>query len=191
MNKKILILITAFLVLAFGHSVFASGLVYNGFNVVGLVVDGRTLVSADVPPINMNGRVLIPVRMAAEALGAQVEWDGTANSVIITSAPGAADEPEEPASTIELKESLIEVNRVSFNTSGDFLTGRVTNNNNAPVAVKLMIKLYKQDEYLGHLHVDADHIRSRSYKDFSVEAEKDMISYTRFTFEIEELTVDW
>lgn len=46
-------------------------------------VDGKTL-DVDVFPINVNGRVMVPVRAIAEALGAKVEWDGNTQTVIIT-----------------------------------------------------------------------------------------------------------
>ncbi len=38
----------------------------------------------DVPPQNINGRVLTPLRAIGETLGAQVEWDGNAKCVYIT-----------------------------------------------------------------------------------------------------------
>lgn len=38
-------------------------------------LDGSTL-SCDVPPKNVNDRVLVPMRAIFEALGAQVDWDG-------------------------------------------------------------------------------------------------------------------
>ena len=37
----------------------------------------------DVPPILQDGRTLLPFRQIAEALGAEVEWDGTERKVIV------------------------------------------------------------------------------------------------------------
>jgi hypothetical protein len=51
-----------------------------------IMVDGE-LVTCDVPPCNVDGRVLVPVRFVSEALGAKVEWVPEDNSVVITSAP--------------------------------------------------------------------------------------------------------
>ncbi len=42
------------------------------------------LISFDVQPANISGRVLVPVRAIFEALGATVEWNGAKNEVIST-----------------------------------------------------------------------------------------------------------
>ncbi|NPV69553.1 MAG: copper amine oxidase N-terminal domain-containing protein [Firmicutes bacterium] len=52
---------------------------------VTLVVDGRAI-QPDVLPQIVNGRVLVPVRWVAEALGATVDWDGATRTVKVTSA---------------------------------------------------------------------------------------------------------
>ncbi|MFA7468331.1 MAG: copper amine oxidase N-terminal domain-containing protein [Desulfotomaculaceae bacterium] len=46
-------------------------------NPVKLIVNGREI-KADVPPQMVNGRTMVPVRWVAEALGAEVRWDGGA-----------------------------------------------------------------------------------------------------------------
>lgn len=48
-----------------------------------LIVNGQEI-NCDVPPQNINGRVLVPARYVAEALGASVEWDSVNNAVVIT-----------------------------------------------------------------------------------------------------------
>lgn len=45
------------------------------------------VIQTDVAPVNANGRVLVPVRAIAEALGCKVEWDGTNNIVSILVMP--------------------------------------------------------------------------------------------------------
>lgn len=47
-----------------------------------VLLDGRKI-SFDVPPMIENGRTLVPLRCIAEALGAEVGWDHSAQSVII------------------------------------------------------------------------------------------------------------
>jgi len=47
-----------------------------------IVVDGQVL-SPDVPLQIVDGRTLVPVRFVAEALGAEVNWDGKARMVTI------------------------------------------------------------------------------------------------------------
>lgn len=49
-----------------------------------LVVNGRE-VKTDVPPQVVNGRVLVPLRFIAEALGAEVGWDDKTRTVIVRS----------------------------------------------------------------------------------------------------------
>ncbi|MCR4400727.1 MAG: copper amine oxidase N-terminal domain-containing protein, partial [Syntrophomonadaceae bacterium] len=49
-------------------------------------VDGRP-VTVYPPPVLVNGRVLLPLRFAAQALGASVAWDAATRTAIITSAP--------------------------------------------------------------------------------------------------------
>ncbi|WP_137792032.1 copper amine oxidase N-terminal domain-containing protein [Bacillus sp. E(2018)] len=43
-------------------------------------VNGKKL-SPDVPPANVNGRVLVPLRSIFEALGASVNWDSKTNTI--------------------------------------------------------------------------------------------------------------
>jgi hypothetical protein len=53
-----------------------------------LVVDGRPL-TMDVQPQVIDGRVMIPARALAEALGATVEWDGAGRRVVVKSKEAA------------------------------------------------------------------------------------------------------
>ncbi|MDR0905146.1 MAG: copper amine oxidase N-terminal domain-containing protein [Oscillospiraceae bacterium] len=47
-------------------------------------IDGETrVISSDVKPININGRILVPVRFISESLGAKVGWDSAAQTVLI------------------------------------------------------------------------------------------------------------
>lgn len=50
---------------------------FDGFPVVRLVVNGDA-VEGNVPAVNVKGRTLIPLRLAAETLGATVGWDAGA-----------------------------------------------------------------------------------------------------------------
>ncbi|MEW6172321.1 MAG: copper amine oxidase N-terminal domain-containing protein [Bacillota bacterium] len=55
----------------------------------GVVVDGAPL-SLDQPPIIERGRVLVPLRAVAAALGGETVWDGTTRTVTITKAEKTA-----------------------------------------------------------------------------------------------------
>lgn len=49
-----------------------------------LIINGQQI-QCDVPPQNINGRVMVPARFVAEPLGAEVDWDGENRAVIIKS----------------------------------------------------------------------------------------------------------
>lgn len=53
-------------------------------NPIKLIVNGQEI-KTDIAPQLINGRVLVPVRFVAEALGAKVEWDQKNQAVLITS----------------------------------------------------------------------------------------------------------
>ncbi len=42
--------------------------------------------NSDVPPMAVNGRVMLPIRIVAEALGARVAWNAAQNKIIIVKA---------------------------------------------------------------------------------------------------------
>ena len=41
-------------------------------------------IELDVPALLLNDRTMVPVRVIAEAFGANVAWDGVGNTVLIT-----------------------------------------------------------------------------------------------------------
>lgn len=53
---------------------------YRGMPIVKVLVNGNPLRS-DVPAVIVDGRTLMPVRAVAEALGADVQWDGELSTV--------------------------------------------------------------------------------------------------------------
>lgn len=57
-----------------------------------LIVNGQD-VASDVPPQNISGRVMIPARPLAEALGATVCWDAGLNAVVISSVENGQSNP--------------------------------------------------------------------------------------------------
>ncbi len=80
-----------------------SGIALAVDNPIKLIIDGQEIIP-DVTPQLINGRVLVPARFVAEALGAKVDWDQENRAVVITSIkdvverPKAPTEPEKPES---------------------------------------------------------------------------------------------
>lgn len=58
----------------------------NNTGQINILINGR-LANPDVAPQTMNGRIMVPVRLIAEALGANVKWDDQTQTVIITGLP--------------------------------------------------------------------------------------------------------
>lgn len=56
---------------------------FAGYPVVPVTVDGQRLVSA-VPPINVLGTTMVPLRVVSEALGASIAYNPTTGDVAIT-----------------------------------------------------------------------------------------------------------
>lgn len=66
-------------------------------------VNGKD-VTLDVPPMIINGRTMVPVRFVAEALGCEVNWDGSSQTVIITGAvKGNTDNTDKDLSLGEME----------------------------------------------------------------------------------------
>ena len=64
-------------------SLILSGIAYSAQDIT-IMMDGKAVMT-DVAPQLMNDRVLVPVRVISEGLGADVGWDGTDMSVMVTS----------------------------------------------------------------------------------------------------------
>lgn len=62
--------------------IFATSALAYADQPIKLWINGK-YIDCDVPPQSINGRVLVPARYVAEALGAQVGWDAGAQTVSI------------------------------------------------------------------------------------------------------------
>jgi hypothetical protein len=84
MKKKwVAVLGTAVAAMAISSSVYAS-------DAIKLVVNGHE-VNSDTAPSVMNGHTMVPIRTAAEALGANVSWHSDTKTVTIDTNAGAGD----------------------------------------------------------------------------------------------------
>lgn len=95
-------------VLAAGAAVaggaFAGGGLALSEEAVRVVVNGKEI-TGPVPARVVKGTTLAPVRPLAEALGAQVAWDGSARAVLINAAASPAPAPQAPpAQTVSVPE---------------------------------------------------------------------------------------
>jgi len=70
---------------------------YQGYPTVALSVNGNA-VQADVPPIIIDGRTLVPLRTIAETLGATVTYNQQYNYAVITTGSNQASTPANMAS---------------------------------------------------------------------------------------------
>lgn len=70
--------------LVIGLLIATAGVGLAANETIRLFVNGQEVVP-DVPPVIIDGRVMVPARFIAEPLGATVEWDGDNRTVIITS----------------------------------------------------------------------------------------------------------
>ncbi|MDI6601670.1 MAG: N-acetylmuramoyl-L-alanine amidase [Thermoanaerobacteraceae bacterium] len=98
MLKKIsfflaLIVIISGFILPFQNAIAAPNgikLIINGKTVmwyngppISINIDGN-IVTSDVPPVIINDRTMVPVRVISESLGALVDWDNNTNTVYIS-----------------------------------------------------------------------------------------------------------
>lgn len=79
-----------------------------------LVVDGQ-VVSPDVPPQIVNGRVMVPLRFVTETIGMEVSWNDTTRTVAVTQPvepPKPLQEPEIYGSETFVRETREALNRL-------------------------------------------------------------------------------
>ncbi|GED71437.1 hypothetical protein BRE01_51390 [Brevibacillus reuszeri] len=77
---------------------------------VKLIIGGQATVP-DVPPVIKNGRTLVPVRVIAEGLGAEVEWNEKSRTAVITR--GA----QQLSLTLDSKKAVVNGKQVSLDTA--------------------------------------------------------------------------
>jgi len=76
-NRKIIMIIATAAVVSLASLTFADP-------VIKLALNGQEL-KTDVAPMPADNRVMVPMRVISEALGAKIDWDAKTNSVIIDS----------------------------------------------------------------------------------------------------------
>jgi hypothetical protein len=105
--------------LLFGFLLATTSSSLAGTNIIRLYVNGQEIIP-DVPPQNINGRVMVPARFIAEPLGASVEWDAATNAVKITSQVSKESSPtpkKEQADEQKQSDKLLNMGE-KFQTNG-------------------------------------------------------------------------
>lgn len=100
--------VTIVLLVSVGASqvAYSSSGSYRGFPTVQLYADGAK-VAADVPPIVVDGRTLVPIRAVSEALGKRVWWHPELRAVYVGKAPIIAGQGVPPDAIDEAQEASL------------------------------------------------------------------------------------
>ncbi|SFH07109.1 Copper amine oxidase N-terminal domain-containing protein [Desulfotomaculum arcticum] len=90
MKKKLLVLILASVftlgLATAGHATVASKQVKAVYNNIKLIVNGKAVsTSAADEPFTLDGVTYVPLRLAGESLGCDVNWDGTTKTITLNS----------------------------------------------------------------------------------------------------------
>lgn len=111
--KRTIALLLSFTLVLFpiaASSVSAPWGAYRGYPIVQVVVNGRE-VKLDVPAHVAEGRTLVPLRFVAEALGANVNWDGSKLMVSVNTKEQTSANPDLQAQIARLWENIEQLNR--------------------------------------------------------------------------------
>lgn len=190
MRKRnfILILIGALTIFALGFTGAVKPLYYKIYPIVNIIVNQKEVLPAegDVPAFQIDGRTMVPIRLVAEALKADVKWDEGTRTVIITK-----EEYTPPVAPIELKKDLIRFTHYEQNSTQTRLSGFVENLNKADVNILFKIDFYdRNDKYLGHVHVNISDLEAAELRTFEAELPEEIKVYSRAVTTIDSLTLD-
>lgn len=154
------VLVTLLLVGTFGTAVATVGqrTVNVDYNDIKVTLNGQvvSLVDANgtpVEPFAINGTTYLPVRAVSSALGLEVGWDGTTNTVILNDQKsngnaGATPNRDETYGTINGKYFDISVTDVKWTDSLETSLGRVTPQNDG---TKLLCLIFSAQNTTGEL----------------------------------------
>lgn len=183
--KKKNILILCFILLLLATYVYATGSTYKGYPIANIKLNGEhVIVTTGVPPIIMDGRVMVPIRLAGEALGADIRWDQGTQTVLIIK----GNEEETVDSGPKPSSAAIKITNISFNSIGTQCSGKIENRNSMSVKVRYTIHFYNQGEYLGHLHGEEKNLLAGKTVKFTLDAKKEFRDYSNYECVIDSIT---
>lgn len=187
MRKVTILSILLLSVLMLGFTTVNALVNYCGYPTVKIEVDGEEVIPPDVPAIQMNGRTMVPLRVVAEALDAEIEWDNENKIVKITK--------KVPEELIPPDEDLIHVSNLQANdmlSDRSTVEGTIKNGNDKRVDVKLTIYFYdSRGDVLGHVHVNAEKLDAGEKEKFHTVCENDVFRYDSSKTEITIDSVKW
>jgi hypothetical protein len=139
-----------------------------------LLINGN-YIQCDVPPQNINGRVLVPARFVAESLGATVSWDSTNQTVVINGAGYVApastvqsEEKNQPPVTIEQLPVKINIQRPD-SIGNVYMDATYTNNSSRNITgfqITVLLKDSNEEVYLSCYDTTLPGDRSPKFKTF-------------------------
>jgi hypothetical protein len=91
MKRKVLLLAISLMLVATGVVSAASNWgKFEGYNIVRLVIDGKTVSVNDTPPVILKGRTMVPISMLEQA-GVTAKWDPKTYTVDVSSSLNISD----------------------------------------------------------------------------------------------------
>jgi hypothetical protein len=90
MKKKVIVLAAALMLLMVGVvSAAAKWGTFEGYNIVKLVINGKTVAVEDTPPVILKGRTMVPLSMLEDA-GLKATWDKDTYTVTVDTEANAS-----------------------------------------------------------------------------------------------------
>lgn len=192
MKRKFLALcIAALAVTATGVSVVAKTSTENinvSYNNIKIVVDGKA-VSTDTEPFIYNGTTYLPVRAVGEALGKEVNWDSTTNTVYLGDVPKTENsQPDNNSDNNAQKDNFVVSNVKKEYMSGIGMYrvfGEITNNYDKYYDfVGFSLNFYNGDNLLTTGSGVVNNIGAGETKTFELYVMSDISSATTYKLQI-------
>lgn len=129
MKRKIALFLTGAMVM----SAVPAGVYADDYTQVNLLVEGQA-VETDQPAVIVDSRTMVPVRVIAETLGCEVDWDAETKTVTFTQGSIVA--------TMVVGEKTLNVTNNGVTTAMEIDTPAVIINNRTMVPVRFLTELF-------------------------------------------------